>query len=96
VQQEVRFLRAPGEAQEVTLGWDLGDPPHHIMLDHPSIQPRHARMRYLEGQWWIESLAEYHPVEVNDVPLHLGDEPALLQNGDQVRLGEALFRFHMS
>jgi hypothetical protein len=96
VQQEVRFLRAPGETQEVTLGWDLGDPPRHIMLDHPSIQPRHARMVYQDGQWWIQSLSEYHPVEVNDVPLQISEEAIALKNGDQVRLGEAVFRFHMS
>ncbi|MFC1662138.1 FHA domain-containing protein, partial [Gemmatimonadota bacterium] len=96
IQQEVRFLRAKGEAQEVTLGWDLRPPPGHVTLDHPSIQPLHAKMAFREGGWWIQSLSEYYPVEVNDVPLQLSEDPVRLENGDRIRFGEAVFRFWMS
>jgi hypothetical protein len=96
IQQEVRFLRGEGDTQVVTLGWDMGEPPSHVTLDHPSIQPRHAKMTFREGRWWIQSLSEFYPVEVNDVPLQLTQEPVLLENGDRVRFGEAVFRFWMS
>jgi len=93
IQQEVRFQMAPSEDQEVTLGWELGDPPHHVTLDHPSIQPLHAKMTYQKGNWMIESLAPHDPVEINGTPVPSSAGPYLLATGDQVRIGEALFRF---
>jgi hypothetical protein len=96
IQQEVRFLRGEGDTHVVTLGWDMAEPPGHVTLDHPSVQPKHARMTFRDGRWWIESLSEFYPVEVNDVPLQLTQEPVLLENGDRVRFGEAVFRFWMS
>ena len=95
IQQEVRFQRAPGEEQEVTLGWELGDPPHHVTLDHPSIQPLHAKMTYQKGRWMIESQAPNDPVEINGTAVPPSAGPYLLAAGDQVRIGEALFRFFM-
>jgi hypothetical protein len=95
MQQEVRFQRASSEEQEVTLGWEIGEPPHHVTLDHPSIQPLHAKMTFQKGSWMIESLAPSYPVEVNGTPVPASNGPYLLANGDQIRIGEALFRFHM-
>ena len=95
IQQEVRFQRANGGEQEVTLGWELGDPPHHVTLDHPSIQPLHAKMTYQLGRWMIESLSPNDPVEVNGTPVPSTAGPYLLATGDQVRIGEALFRFFL-
>ena len=95
IQQEVRFQQASSGEQEVTLGWELGEPPHHVTLDHPSIQPLHAKMTFQKGSWMIESLAPDDPVEVNGTPVPTTKGPYLLANGDQVRIGEALFRFHL-
>ena len=95
IQQEVRFQGAPGEGHEVTLGWELGDPPHHVTLDHPSIQPLHAKMTFQFGSWMIESLSPQDPVEVNGTPVPSASGPYLLANGDQIRIGDALFRFHL-
>jgi hypothetical protein len=97
IQQEVRFLRAsggPGE-QVVTLGWQMDEPPEHVQLDHPSIQPFHARMTFQRGNWMIESLSEHHPVEVNGIEVPTAGGPYLLANGDQVQIGEASFRYLM-
>ena len=96
IQQEVRFQRDnnPGE-QEITLGWEMGDPPHHVTLDHPSIQPLHARMTFQKGSWMVESLVPSDPVEVNGTPVLTSSGPYLLATGDQIRIGEALFRFHL-
>ena len=96
IQQEVRFQRdnVPGE-QEFTLGWEMGEPPHHVSLDHPSIQPLHAKMTFQKGRWMIESLVPSDLVEVNGTPVPTTSGPYLLASGDQVRIGEALFRFHL-
>jgi hypothetical protein len=95
IQQEVRFLRASGgiEEQVVTLGWQMASPPEHVQLDHPSIQPYHARMTFQKGNWMIESLSEHHPVEVNGIEVPAAGGPYLLANGDQVQIGEASFRY---
>ena len=95
VEQEIRFLRdtIPRDTFKVTLGWELGSPPEHITLDHPSVQPLHAKMTYQNGQWSIETLEAAYPVEINEtVRLGVG-VPYLLSDGDQIRIGKALFRF---
>jgi hypothetical protein len=96
IQQEVRFQRGNSSGtQEITLGWEIGEPPHHVTLDHPSIQPLHAKMTYQNGQWLIESLVPGDPVEVNGTQVPAAGGPCPLASGDQVRIGEALFQFHM-
>jgi len=95
IQQEVRFQRSGSGDQEVTLGWELGDPPYHVTLDHPSIQPLHAKMTFQNGLWMIESLSPHDPVEVNGTPISGTGGSYLLADGDQVRIGDALFRFHL-
>lgn len=91
--QEVRFLKTKGGGEVVTLGWDLAEPPHHVTLDHPSIRPRHARMTWREGSWWIESLVSGDEVHVNGSPLPCGAPAHRLKDGDRIRLGEVLLRF---
>ena len=95
IQQEVRFQKTGSGEQEITLGWELGEPPHHVTLDHPSIQPLHAKMTFQNGSWMIESLAPHDPVEINGTPVPSTSGPYLLAHGDQIRIGEALFRFHL-
>jgi len=94
IQQELRFVRLPHQEHVVTLGWNIGEPPGHITLNHSSVQPMHARMTYRDGGWWIECLSRTDPVRVNGSELRLGSEPELLADGDQVRLGAVAFRFH--
>lgn len=98
IEQEIRFLKArtPRETQVVTLGWNLGDLPEHVTLDHPSIKPLHARMIYQKSHWMIESLTDADPVEINGTLLLAGGVPYLLSSGDQIRIGKALFRFLLS
>jgi hypothetical protein len=52
-------------------------------------------MTFQRGQWMIESLVPSDPVEVNGTPVPASSGPYLLAAGDQVRIGEALFRFHL-
>lgn len=91
--QEVRFLKTKGGGEVVTLGWDLEEPPHHVTLDHPSIRPKHARMTWREGSWWIESLVSGDEVHVNGSPLPYGAPAHRLKDGDRMRLGKVLLRF---
>jgi hypothetical protein len=95
IQQVVRFQRSSPGAQVVTLGWEMRPPPEHVTLEHPSIRASHARMTFQEERWMIESLDPDHPVEVNQSPLSPAGGPLLLADGDQVRIGDALFRFVM-
>lgn len=92
VPQEIRFLRPTNAEQGITLGWDRAEPPDHITIYHPSVRPRHARMRYRRGEWWIESLAEEDPVRVNDLPVPT-EQARRLDTGDRLGLGEIEFRY---
>jgi len=95
IQQEIRFLRTgPGE-HVVTLGWNIGDPPEHVTLNHSSIQPLHARMTYREGGWWMENLARNDPVVINSSVLRLEAPPRKLADGDRIRIGAVVFRFRI-
>ena len=93
IQQEIRFVRAPSDEQVVTLGWNLGEPPEHVTLNHSSIQPLHAKMTYRDGRWWMENLALNDPVVINSAVLRLSAPPRALAHGDHIRIGAALFRF---
>lgn len=93
IRQEVRFLRSGPREAEVTLGWAEGEPPRHVTLDHPSLQPMHARMRFHDGRWSIESLSPRDPVWVNGAALPVGAEPHALEGGEHVRMGDVEFRF---
>lgn len=91
--QEVRFVRTGPRETEVTLGWKEAAPPSHVRLDHPSLQPLHARMRFRDDEWLIESMSEKAPVRVNDATIAVGDGPRPLANGDRVRMGDVEFEF---
>jgi hypothetical protein len=94
LQQEIRFLRTSAEEQVVTLGWNIGEPPGHVTLNHSSIQPLHAKMTYREGAWWIETLTHHDPVTVNHGVLMVAAPPRRLVDGDRIRIGEVEFRFY--
>lgn len=93
LKQEIRFIRPSNSAQEITVGRDTAAPPDHVTLDHPSLAPRHARMQYRDGHWWIDSLTDDDPVRLNDQAIHHRDGRRLLRDGDRVRLGDLEFRF---
>lgn len=96
VRQELRFLRTPGAEQEVTLGSADDAPPGHVAVDHASVQPFHARMRFRDGSWTIESLADVDPVRLNREPIDPEAGARPLTDGDTVRLGRAEFVFRIS
>lgn len=95
VRQELRFLRVPGPEQEITVGSAPAEPPGHVTVDHGSVQPLHARMRFEGGAWTIESLTDVDPVRLNREPIGPESGAHPLVDGDTVRLGRAEFVFRI-
>ncbi len=93
LQQEIRFIRLLSKTQRFTLGWNIGEPPAHITLNHSSVRPMHARMTFRDGGWWIECLAFHDPLLINESALTLSDPPRALTDGDRIRIGLVGFRF---
>ncbi len=91
---EIRFVRLPGVEHSVTLGSARGDPARHVTLDHPSVSAHHARLRYRDRTWSVESLSEDAPTWVNGTRLASGGEGRSLEDGDRVRVGELEYEFH--
>ncbi len=91
-QKEIRFVRVPGKA-EVTFGRYAGEPNSHIQIDSPTVSRKHASMRFHLNRWHITNLSSTNPVIVNGEQLP-ADEERPLSDGDQVEMGEVVFRFH--
>lgn len=91
---EIRFVRAPeAAAAEFTLGRSDGPAHHHVRLDAPTVSRLHARMRFEHGRWHIANLSSTNPLALNGRALPAGDEAAELADGDEIRMGELIFRF---
>lgn len=93
LKQEIRLIGSAARSPSFTLGWNIGEPPEHITLNHASVKPLHARVTFRDGTWCVESLAWDDPVWINEGELPEGDPPRPLQDGDHVRLGSVAFRF---
>jgi hypothetical protein len=91
-QKEFRFVRVPGQP-DVTFGRYPGEPHSHIQVDSPTVSRKHASMRYHMGEWRITNLSSTNPVIVNGEQLPTEVE-RVLNDGDQVEMGEVIFRFH--
>jgi hypothetical protein len=92
--QEIRLFRLSSlEDPEITFGRSEGPEYRHVQLKLPTVSRMHARVRFQERRWRISNLSEVNPVVVNDQEMAHGEEVAL-QDGDQIRIGEAVFRFH--
>jgi hypothetical protein len=91
-QKEFRFVRVPGQP-DVTFGRYAGEPHSHIQVDSPTVSRKHASMRFHMGEWRITNLSSTNPVVVNGEQLPTEVE-RVLNDGDQVEMGEVIFRFH--
>jgi hypothetical protein len=91
-QKEFRFVRVPGQPN-VTFGRYSGEPHTHIQVDSPTVSRKHATMRFHMGEWRITNLSSTNPVIVNGEQLPTEVE-RVLNDGDQVEMGEVIFRFH--
>jgi serine/threonine protein kinase len=83
---ERRVLLVPGTR------WRLGrDGACDVTIDHPTVSRRHAEVRRGEDGFRLTDLKSSHGTFVGDVRL---EQPRLLQDGDAVRLGDVVLRFH--
>jgi pSer/pThr/pTyr-binding forkhead associated (FHA) protein len=90
--KEVRFVRVPGPVL-VTFGRYPGDKFTHVQVDSPTVSRMHASMRFAGGNWHIKNLSDTNPVIVNGQPLPTVGGERVLSDGDQVEMGEVIFRF---
>ncbi len=72
--------------------WSIGRDPDEatLVLEDPSVSRRHAICRQTPAGFLLENLSATNPLSVNGRELM---EPQLLKEGDQVKIGDTLFRF---
>jgi hypothetical protein len=91
--RDIRFVRTWGEIPEVTFGRVAGPPYRHVQLRSQTISRQHARMQYVEGRWKITNLSQTNPVVINGQALDTAHGQRVLHDGDQIEMGDVLFRF---
>jgi hypothetical protein len=91
--RDIRFVRTWGEIPEVTFGRVAGPPYRHIQLRSQTVSRQHARMQYVEGRWKITNLSQTNPVVINGQALDTAHGQRVLHDGDQIEMGDVLFRF---
>jgi hypothetical protein len=91
--RDIRFVRTWGEIPEVTFGRIAGPPYRHVQLRSQTISRQHARMQYVEARWKLTNLSQTNPVVVNGQPLDTAHGQRVLRDGDEIEMGDVLFRF---
>lgn len=90
--REIRFVRTSGpDGADVTFGRSEGPLYRHVQLHDQTVSRSHARMRMIDGRWHLANLSSTNPVSLNGRALGTEDEP--LNDGDQIEMGEVVFRF---
>ncbi|WP_051273138.1 FHA domain-containing protein [Desulfotruncus alcoholivorax] len=65
------------------------NPKSEIVLSEKVISNNHARIYFDQGQYWLEDLGSTNGTFLNGLPL---SEPAVLANGDRIKIGDYIFR----
>lgn len=91
--RDVRFVRTWGEVPEITFGRVSGPPYRHVQLRSQTVSRQHARMQYVDGRWKMTNLSQTNPVVINGQPLDSAHGSRVLRDGDQIEMGEVVFRF---
>lgn len=73
--------------------WVIGRDPDacQLLVEDPSASRKHLVCRTTPHGILVENLSTTNPVQVNDEEIK---EPRLLNNGDAVKIGSGIFRFH--
>jgi two-component system, cell cycle response regulator len=66
------------------------EPSCEIVIDMSFVSRQHARMTHREHEWFIEDLGSRNGTQVNGRAV---SEPAALMNGDQIKIGGAIFKY---
>jgi FHA domain len=91
--RDIRFVRTWGEVPEVTFGRVAGPPYRHVQLRSQTVSRQHARMQFADGRWKLINLSQTNPVVVNGEPLDTAHGQRVLRDGDEIEMGDVLFRF---
>jgi hypothetical protein len=91
--RDIRFVRTWGEIPEVTFGRVAGPPYRHVQLRSQTVSRQHARMQFAEGRWKLINLSQTNPVVVNGEALDTAHGQRVLRDGDEIEMGDVLFRF---
>jgi hypothetical protein len=91
--RDVRFVRTWGEVPEITFGRVSGPPYRHVQLRSQTVSRQHARMQYVDGRWRLTNLSQTNPVVINGEALDTAHGHRVLRDGDQIEMGEVVFRF---
>lgn len=88
---EIVLKRGPGAGRTFALYGErlvLGrDPRNEVVIDHPQVSRRHARITRRDGEWVIEDLESTNGTLLNGNYL---TEPQALTSGDAIGLSEAV------
>ncbi|MBL0170619.1 MAG: FHA domain-containing protein [Gemmatimonadaceae bacterium] len=91
--REIRFVHVPGpNGMEVTFGRSEGELYRHIQLRDQTVSRSHARMRLVDGHWYLLNLSQTNPIVHNGIVVSNSNEH-LLSDGDRIEMGEVLFTF---
>jgi hypothetical protein len=91
--RDIRFVRTWGEVPEITFGRVSGPPYRHVQLRSQTVSRQHARMQYMDARWKLTNLSQTNPVVVNGQALDTTHGNRVLHDGDQIEMGEVVFRF---
>jgi pSer/pThr/pTyr-binding forkhead associated (FHA) protein len=91
--RDIRFVRTWGEVPEITFGRVTGPPYRHVQLRSQTVSRQHARMQYTDGRWQLTNLSQTNPVVINGQALDTAHGQRVLREGDQIEMGEVVFRF---
>ena len=91
--RDIRFVRTWGEIPEITFGRVSGPPYRHVQLRSQTVSRQHARMQYVDGRWKMTNLSQTNPVVINGQSLESAHGNRVLRDGDQIEMGEVVFRF---
>ncbi len=91
--RDIRFVRTWGEVPEITFGRVTGPPYRHVQLRSQTVSRQHARMQYVDGRWKLTNLSQTNPVLINGQALDSAHGHRVLRDGDQIEMGEVVFRY---
>lgn len=81
-QAETNLLPATYNGREVLIGREASC---DFVLSDPAISSRHARLFFLQDQWWVEDLNSTNGTYLND---HLLETATVITHGDRLQFGQ--------
>ncbi len=64
-------------------------PANDVIINDDYTSSEHARISWLDSQWWLEDLGSSNGTYINDLPIN---KATVITNGDLITVGETQFR----